>query len=317
LNNYIPTMSFKTSGTDAPGKVMIVEVGPRDGFQNVKTMIPTEFKLEIIDGLVKAGFKKIQCTSFVSHKAIPQMQDAMVVAKTALEKYPDVDLFALVPNLQGARAAAEAGLTEISPVISLSESHNMANVRRTRAESVAEITRIRQEFPDIKITQDIATTFGCPFEGKMEIPALIDLLGKIYDIGIRDFVLCDTIGIAYPTQVISVLNSAKKAFPECDFGLHIHDTRNMGILNSFIGVMYGAASIQTALGGLGGCPFAPGASGNTSTEDFVYLLQQEGYQTGLNFDLLLSLARKLKNTVEGNYSGHHINISSEQCQTQN
>jgi hydroxymethylglutaryl-CoA lyase len=306
-------VSFKTGGSKMLQKVKVVEIGPRDGFQNVKAMIPTEFKLEIIDGLVKVGFKKIQCTSFVSEKAIPQMHDAIQVTKTALEKYPNVELFALVPNFYGAKAAVEAGLTEISPVMSLSESHNQANVRRTREESIVEITRIRQEFPDIKITQDISTVFGCPFEGKMEILPLIDLLGKLYDIGIRAFTLCDTIGVAYPSQVIAVLNATKKSFPECEFNLHIHDTRNMGILNSFIGVQYGANSIQTAIGGLGGCPFAPGASGNTSTEDFVYMLQQEGYETGLNFDVLLSTASKLRSAVEGNYSGHHINISTTQC----
>ena len=313
MSNSDQMESSKTTEINTHRKAIIVEVGPRDGFQNIKTMIPTEFKLEIIDGLVNAGFKKIQCTSFVNPKAVPQMQDATVVAKTALEKYPDVNLFALVPNFQGARAAVEAGLTEISPVISLSESHNKANIRRTRAESLTELTRIRQEFPDIKINQDIATTFGCPFEGKMTVPALVDLMGKLYGIGMRTFTLCDTIGVAYPGQIKSVLNTVKKSFPDREFNLHIHDTRNMGILNSFTGIQHGAASIQTSLGGLGGCPFAPGASGNTSTEDFVYLLHQEGYETGLNFDLLLSLARKLKSKVEGNYSGHHINISSEQC----
>ncbi len=296
-------------------KVNVVEIGPRDGFQNVKEMIPTEFKLEIIDGLVKAGFKKIQCTSFVSPKAIPQMQDAAIVAKTALEKYPDVDLFALVPNYHGAKAAVATGLKEISPVMSLSVSHNRANVNRTLEESVSEIARIRQDFPDVKITQDIATVFGCPFEGKMEIPPLIDLIGKLYDLGIRAYTLCDTIGVAYPKQVADVLMASKTAFPDCEFNLHIHDTRNMGILNSYIGIQSGADSIQAAVGGLGGCPFAPGASGNTSSEDLIYMLNQNGYETGVDFNVLLGVAKQLKANVNGNYSGHHINITVEQCCT--
>ncbi|MEG2036905.1 MAG: hydroxymethylglutaryl-CoA lyase, partial [Ruthenibacterium sp.] len=149
-------------------KVKLVDVGPRDGFQNVKEFIPTEFKLEIIDGLVKAGYKKIQCTSFVSPKAIAQMQDAAEIGAAVLGKYPGVDFFALVPNYFGAQAAVKAGFREITPVMSLSVSHNQSNVRRTHAESIEELARIRQDFPDLKITQDIATVFGCPFEGKME-----------------------------------------------------------------------------------------------------------------------------------------------------
>lgn len=290
-------------------KVTIVEIGPRDGFQSVKEFIPTEFKLEIIDGLVKAGIKKIQCTSFVSPKAIAQMKDAAQVAQTVLAKYPDTAFFALVPNFHGANAAVQAGLKEVSPVISLSVSHNQANVRRTHEESIDELKKIRQEFPELIITQDIATTFGCPFEGRMEIPPLIDLVGKIYDLGIRSFTLCDTIGVAYPKQVEDVIKAAKETFPDCVFGLHIHDTRNMGIINSYTGILCGAASVQTAAGGLGGCPFAPGASGNTSTEDLVYLLEQEGYDTGVNFPVLLETAKKLFQNAKGSYSGHHISLT--------
>ncbi|MEG1275675.1 MAG: hydroxymethylglutaryl-CoA lyase [Ruthenibacterium sp.] len=294
-------------------KVKLVDVGPRDGFQNVKEFIPTEFKLEIIDGLVKAGYKKIQCTSFVSPKAIAQMQDAAEIGAAVLGKYPGVDFFALVPNYFGAQAAVKAGFREITPVMSLSVSHNQSNVRRTHAESIEELARIRQDFPDLKITQDIATVFGCPFEGKMEIPPLIELLGKLNRLGITAFTLCDTIGVAYPDQVKAVLTACRAAFPDCEFNLHIHDTRNMGILNSYTGVLCGADSIQTAVGGLGGCPFAPGATGNTSSEDFVYMLQQQGYETGIDFDLLLAVAKKLHSKVEGNYSGHHINITINQC----
>ncbi|MEG2036904.1 MAG: hydroxymethylglutaryl-CoA lyase, partial [Ruthenibacterium sp.] len=142
---------------------------------------------------------------------------------------------------------------------------------------------------------------------------LIELLGKLNRLGITAFTLCDTIGVAYPDQVKAVLTACRAAFPDCEFNLHIHDTRNMGILNSYTGVLCGADSIQTAVGGLGGCPFAPGATGNTSSEDFVYMLQQQGYETGIDFDLLLAVAKKLHSKVEGNYSGHHINITINQC----
>ncbi len=294
-------------------KVKVVEIGPRDGFQNVKTYIPVEIKLQIIDGLVKAGYKKIQCTSFVSPRAIPQMVDAAQVAQTVLEKYPEVQFFALVPNLRGAQNAVAAGLKEINPVMSLSESHNLNNVRRTREQSIEEIRSIREAFPDIKITQDIATVFGCPFEGEMSVDALVELVGRLDGLGIHAFTLCDTVGLAYPALVQKVFGAVKKAFPTDEFNVHIHDTRNMGLLNSYVALECGADSVQAAVGGLGGCPFAPGASGNTSSEDLVYMLNKCGFDTGVDFDKLLETAKFAKKVIDGNFSGHQINIPEHPC----
>lgn len=268
-------------------KVSIIEIGPRDGFQNIKEFIPTEIKISVIDKLVQSGIKKIQVCSFISSKAIPQMRDAKEVSEAVIAKYPQIDFFALVPNLFGAKAAAAAGLKEISPVISLSETHNKANVNRTVAQSLEEISGIREELPDIKITMDIATAFACPYEGRMEIPPLIDLIGKIHNMGIYSFTLCDTIGMAYPRQIKKVLENVKKAFPSEELNLHTHDTRNMGMLNTYVGILNGVNNVETTLGGLGGCPFAPGASGNTATEDLVYMLHLEGYDTGIDFNLLM------------------------------
>ena len=293
--------------------VNVVEIGPRDGFQNVKDFIPTEIKLRIIDGLIQSGYKKIQIGSFVSPKAIPQMRDSGEIARRVIEKYEGVDFFALVPNLYGARSAAEAGLKEITPVISLSESHNMANVKRTKEQSIDEIRKIREEFPDMKITQDIATVFGCPFEGEMSVDALLELVGKLTELGVHAFTLCDTVGMAYPTLVEKVFKTVKKEFPGEEFNVHLHDTRNMGILNSYIALENGADSVQAAVGGLGGCPFAPGASGNTSSEDLVYMLNKCGYNTGIDFDKLLETAKYTKSVIDGNFSGHHINIPEKPC----
>lgn len=294
-------------------KVNVVEVGPRDGFQNVKEYIPLEVKLEIIDGLVQAGLKKIEITSFVSPKAIPQMQDAAQITETAVARYPEVELFALVPNLFGAKAAVAAGLKEITPVISLSASHNMANIRRTHEQSVEDLAKIRQELPDVKINLDIATAFGCPFEGEMPVYQLIEFIVRLRDLGIHAFTLCDTIGVAYPSQVKEVFQRVRKEFPKDEFNAHIHDTRNMGILNSYVAILHGADSVQTSIGGLGGCPFAPGASGNTSTEDLVYMLNKSGFDTGIDFDKLLVAAKLAKEKIEGNFSGHHIHISQTPC----
>lgn len=291
----------------------VVEIGPRDGFQNVKEFIPTEVKLEIIDGMIKAGFKKIQITSFVSPKAIPQMKDAAQLAAAVLEQYSGVDFFALVPNFYGAQSAAKTGLKEISPVMSLSESHNRNNVKRTRSESLEEIKKIRQTFPDMRITQDIACVFGCPFEGAMSLDALLELVGQLKETGVDAFTLCDTVGMAYPALVQKVFCTVKEVFPGVEFNAHIHDTRNMGILNSYIALQSGADSIQAAIGGLGGCPFAPGATGNTSSEDLVYMLNQCGYDTGIDFNRLLATARYAKERIPGNFSGHQINIPEHPC----
>lgn len=297
-------------------KINVVEIGPRDGFQSVKEFIPTEVKLNIIDGIIKAGYKKVQITSFVSPKAIPQMQDAKQVAETVLDKYGNqgVEFFALVPNFYGARTAYEVGLREVTPVMSLSESHNMNNVKRTCQQSLDELKKIRDAFPDLKITQDIATVFGCPFEGEMKsVDPLLELIGKMREIGIHHFTLCDTIGVAYPTLIEEVFNAVKREFPDDEFNVHIHDTRNMGILNSLTALKCGAHSVQAAIGGLGGCPFAPGATGNTSSEDLVYMLNKCGYDTGIDFDQLLATAKYAKEHIAGNFSGHHINIPEHPC----
>lgn len=297
-------------------KINVVEIGPRDGFQSVKEFIPTKVKLNIIDGVIKAGYKKVQITSFVSPKAIPQMQDAKQVAETVLDKYSDqgVEFFALVPNFYGARTAYEVGLREVTPVMSLSESHNMNNVKRTCQQSLDELKKIRDAFPDLKITQDIATVFGCPFEGEMQsVDPLLELIRKMREIGIHHFTLCDTIGVAYPTLIEEVFHAVKREFPDDEFNVHIHDTRNMGILNSLTALKCGAHSVQAAIGGLGGCPFAPGATGNTSSEDLVYMLNKCGYDTGIDFDQLLATAKYAKEHIAGNFSGHHITIPEHPC----
>lgn len=290
--------------------VKVVEVGPRDGFQSIKEYIPVDVKLETIRRIHAAGVKKIQITSFVSPKAIPQMRDAAEVVEKCLNEFGDVELFALVPNYKGAELAMKAGLNRVSTVVSLSESHNKANVSRTVDESLQGIEKIHQDFPDLNMEIDVATAFGCPFEGDIPLEKLLALLDRLYGMGLRSFTLCDTVGLAYPRKVRETMRAVRKAYADAQFGIHIHDTRNMGALNSYIGLAEGADSIQAALGGLGGCPFAPGASGNTATEDLVYMLEKEGVDTGIDFEKLLAAAKYLRENVAGNYSGHHVKIGT-------
>jgi len=292
-------------------KIEIVEVGPRDGFQNLKEYLPVEKKLEIIDSLIDAGVKHMQITSFVHPKAIPQMRDAKEVAETCVKKYPDLDLFALIPNYRGAVNAMNAGLKKVTNVISLSESHNKANINRTRDESFAQLEQIVTDCKGLQVCLDVATAFGCPFEGKFyDVEPLIAFIKRGYDMGIRSFTLCDTVGLADPKQVREFVQASKQAFSDAHFEVHIHDTRGMGLVNTLAAVEEGIDGVQSTLGGLGGCPFAPGASGNTATEDLVLMFNEMGYDTGIDFAKILAAAKKEHEEIAGNYSGHNINIQN-------
>lgn len=287
----------------------IIEVGPRDGFQNLCDYMPAGKKLEIIDELIDAGVRHMQITSFVSPKAIPQMKDAKEVAETCLAKHPELDLFALIPNFRGAQTAHEVGMRKVANVISLSTSHNKANINRTHDESFAELENIITSFPDMEVCLDVATAFGCPFEGKYhDINHLLTFLTRAWDLGVRTFDLCDTVGVADPAQVRNVIAAVKDEFPDARIEVHIHDTRNMGLVNSLAAIEAGVHGVQSTLGGLGGCPFAPGASGNTSTEDLVHMLTEMGYDTGISFEKILKAAKNEYASVNGIYSGHNIHI---------
>lgn len=292
-------------------EVEIIEIGPRDGFQNVTEFIATNKKKEIIEKLIDAGMRRMQLTSFVSPKHIPQMQDAEEIVKYFLEKYKDIRFFALVPNYRGAKRAFDIGLREITYVISVSEGHNKANVNRSVDESFEELKQIIEEFPEMYVNLDAATVFGCPFDGEVTYEQLEKYVEKAIKIGITTINLCDTIGVANPTQVKNVVENLLEKFPNIEFHIHIHDTRNMGMLNSYVAIESGIKHIQASIGGMGGCPFAPGASGNLSTEDFVYMLDKVNIDTGIDFKKLLKVAKECKKTIPGVYSGHHINIDED------
>lgn len=292
-------------------KIEVVEVGPRDGFQSVKCAPPiaTELKLEIIDRLIASGVRHMEYTSFVSPKAIPQLADAKTVTEAVLKKYLALDLFALVPNLRGAQNAYELGLRKVVYVVSLSKSHNKANINRTHEQSLAAYKEIRAAYPDLNVVVDLATTFGCPFEGKYEDEsALVRFLQDYIDAGMTHCCLCDTIGIADPAQVKRVLGALRQAYPSLDLEVHFHDTRGLGMVNTMTAIEEGVTRVQSALGGLGGCPFAPGASGNLSTEDVVWMLNEMGYETGIEFARIVEAAKFQAGQIPGNYSGHHIHI---------
>lgn len=293
--------------------VELYEVGPRDGFQNVAEYIPLETKLDLIEGMIGTGLKHLQITSFVSPKAVPQMKDARELAATCVERHPDLDLFALVPNKRGADGAWESGIRWVSYVVSLSESHNRANIRRSHEESLDELHRIQDALPDLGVCVDLATSFGCPFEGKKNANDVVPFLRSYVESGVRMVNLCDTIGVANPAQVRDTIDAIRREYPEVELHIHIHDTRNMGMVNTLAAIEHGVSNVQSTLGGLGGCPFAPGASGNLATEDLAHMLTEMGYEIGIDVPRLVDLARSQARSIpSGQFSGHLYTIQEEE-----
>ena len=289
--------------------IELYEVGPRDGFQMVDEYIPLETKVRIVEGLLAAGLRHLQITSFVSPKAIPQMKDARELASLCVSKYPDADLFALVPNLRGAEAAWESGMKSVSYVVSLSESHNRANIRRTHEESFAGLQEILDSYPEMDVCLDLSTAFGCPFEGMKSKDDVVPFLKPYVDSGIRTVNLCDTIGIANPAQVRRTIDAVRTEYPSLDLQIHIHDTRNMGMVNTLAAIECGVDKVQSTLGGLGGCPFAPGASGNLATEDLAFMLSEMGYELGVDVPKMIELAKYQASAIPtGQFSGHQFRI---------
>lgn len=294
-------------------KIQIIDVGPRDGFQNVKTFIDTEEKLAIIHKLYQAGIRSMEITSFVSPKAIPQMADAKDVAKAVVERYPDLRAIALVPNLRGAQNAWESGIREVACVISASEAHNKANINRTIEESLSGLAEIIKAYPEMKVRLDVATAFGCPFSGEVPEDDVLCLIEKALALGISGVTLCDTIGVANPVQVKSLLKKVTSRYPQLDLALHFHNTRGMGLANIFAAVEEGIEKFETSVGGLGGCPFAPGSEGNTATEDTVHMIQKMGCETGIDQTKLLQAVQYTAEHVEAPLTGKLLGVYTSSC----
>jgi hydroxymethylglutaryl-CoA lyase len=281
-----------------PARVTICEVGPRDGFQIEPDWIPTEVKVEVIDRLSEAGVPRIEATSFVHPKVVPQMRDAEAVM-ARIRRRPGTVYAALVPNDKGAVRAIEAGVDRLHTVVSASESHNLANVNMTVAESIERLRAVMQvaERAGVPVGGGISTSFGCPFEGEVPLARLADVVGRLVDIGARAIALADTTGMANPRQVTRTLEHLIPRFPGVEWTLHTHDTRAMAIPNILAALACGVTHVDSSIGGLGGCPFAPGASGNVCTEDLVHGLHAMGVETGIDLDRLVATSRRVEAVV--------------------
>jgi hydroxymethylglutaryl-CoA lyase len=281
-----------------PARVTICEVGPRDGFQIEPEFIPTDRKVEVVDLLSEAGLPKIEVTSFVHPRAVPQLRDAEEVM-ARIRRRPATRYAALVPNDKGAVRAVEAGVDELHTVVSASESHNLANVNMTIAESLERLRAVFQvaERARVPVSCGISTSFGCPFEGEVPLERLEELVRRLVDLGARSVALADTTGVANPVQVQRTLERLMPRFPGIEWTLHTHDTRALAIPNILAAMECGVTAFDASIGGLGGCPFAPGASGNVCTEDLVHALHAMGVETGIDLDRLIAVSRRVQEIV--------------------
>jgi hydroxymethylglutaryl-CoA lyase len=291
--------------------VTIVEVAPRDGFQAVKQAIPTERKLEVIRALVEAGFERIEIGAFVSPKALPQMADIGEILDQ-LSLAEGLRPAVLVPNRKGFELALGRGLQDIVYVLSVSEAHNRANVRRSVEESFAELTETLTSFKEerLRLRLNLATCFHCPYEGHIDPERVLTLVERAAELDDRiELNLCDTTGRAAPNEVQSLFEEARQRLGEDGPALsfHGHDTYNLGIANAVAAYRGGARVFDAAAAGLGGCPFAPGATGNTATEDLVFAFELMGISTGIDLDRLLSAA-ELAAGIEGGQAGGRVRL---------
>jgi len=274
--------------------VLVSEVGPRDGLQNTRQFMPTEYKKTWISAAAAAGLREIECCSFVPPKLIPQMVDAAEVVRHALT-LPGLTVAVLAPNLKGAECAVEAGAQKITLPISVSRSHSLANVRMTPDEAIAEANRVcqlRDSLPAArrpKIEAGLSTVFGCTIEGNVSEDEVVRLAVASVEAGCDEVGLADTTGYANPEQVKRVFKKVRAAIGEKLGGAHLHNTRGLGLANVVAALDVGVRTFDSSLGGLGGCPFAPGATGNIVTEDLVYMLEAMGLRTGVDIEKLIAI----------------------------
>lgn len=281
--------------------LIVQEVAPRDGLQIEKVFVETAKKIAFIDALSAAGFSRIEATSFVSPKAVPTLRDAAEVL-AGITRRPGTLYVALVPNLKGAERALAARADELNLVMSASETHNRANMGLTCAASLDAFARIVEAMRgDARLNATVATAFGCPFEGGQAPDRVLGLVARYRSLGIAGITLADTTGMANPRQVRDLVARALRQVPAEHLTLHFHNTRGLGLANVLAAYEAGARRFDAALGGLGGCPFAPGATGNICTEDLVSMCHEMGLATGLDLDALIALSRRLPDLV-----GHEV-----------
>jgi len=271
--------------------VSICEVGPRDGLQIAKTRMTTDDKVTWIKSLAAAGIPEIEVGSFVPPRVIPQLSDTPEIVARVLAEIPGLTVQALAPNLRGAQNAFNAGVHKIAMPISVSEGHSKANLNRTPAQSIEVMREVmawmKAQDRHVPVIMGASTAFGCSIDGVVTTKQTVDLCTGMVAAGVEHIMLADTVGYAHPAQVKEVVRAVREAIGPALYGLHLHDTCGLGIANALAGIEEGIRAFDSCLAGLGGCPYAPGASGNVVTEDLVFMLESMGFSTGISIDKLL------------------------------
>ncbi|TSD60627.1 hydroxymethylglutaryl-CoA lyase [Variovorax sp. KBS0712] len=280
-------------------RLFINEVATRDGFQMESRFIPTDDKVALIDRLGTLGYAKIEATSFTSAQAIPALRDGEAVMQR-IARRPGVVYTALVPNVRGAERALESRIGEFNIVMSVSETHNLSNLRMTREQSFAQLADViaLAKQARVPVNVSLSCVFGCPMEGEVPLATVLGWIDRFAALGVQGLTLCDTTGMAYPTQVQAVCEAVRARHPALEWTAHFHNTRGMGLANTIAAVEAGIRRLDMSLGGIGGCPYAPGATGNVATEDVVHMLQCMGYDTGMDLDGLIGAAAELESLVQ-------------------
>lgn len=277
-----------------PKKVTIVEVGPRDGLQNEKNIIPTQTKIEFINRLSKTGLKSIEVSSFVSPKRIPQLADSSEVF-AGIQQLPGIRYSVLIPNLQGMENAVVLGAKSIAVITTVSETFSQKNTQCSIAESLQRIEDImllakNQPIP-VPVRAYISCVLGCPYEGEIAVSAVVKMAKQLFNMGCYEISLGDTIGVGTPAKAKDLVTAISQEVPIQNLALHFHDTYGQALANLYACLELGVSVIDSSIAGLGGCPYANGASGNVATEDVVYMLQGLGIETGINLDALIDVSR--------------------------
>ena len=285
-------------------RLFINEVATRDGFQMESRFIPTDDKVALIDRLGTLGYAKIEVTSFTSAQAIPALRDGEEVMQR-IARRTGVVYTALVPNVRGAERALESRIDEFNIVMSVSETHNLSNLRMTREQSFAQLAGVIALAKQAKVPVNVSLScvFGCPMEGEVPLATVLGWSDRFAALGVQGLTLCDTTGMAYPTQVQTVCEAVRARHPALEWTAHFHNTRGMGLANTIAAVEAGIRRLDMSLGGIGGCPYAPGATGNVATEDVVHMLQCMGYDTGMDLDGLIGAAAELESLVQHELPG--------------